>query len=275
VSPELTTSQNALPLVLAAKDVPLRGEPPKLAGASDSRGWWSVGARVGEGATATVHYAERSDGTAAALKVARTDDAWLGREASLVASLDRRWGPSLLDAGWVPEGVPGLRAGARYIATTWAAGEPLASAIRGRGVDRRVLALIVAHGVGRALDELHAQVVRHGDVKLANVLVHGTRPARDRAEDRGATLVDVGLASRVTGSASAGGTPRYLAPEVLRGEPATPAADLHALGIVLAEIWTYQNSLEMQQQLGLFSVTAGTVPASQATPPPPATTPKK
>ena len=43
----------------------------------------------------------------------------------------------------------------------------------------------------------------------------------------------------------------------------------------VARAWTYQNSLEMQQQLGLFSVTAGTVPASQATPPPPAATPKK
>jgi uncharacterized protein (TIGR02246 family) len=44
----------------------------------------------------------------------------------------------------------------------------------------------------------------------------------------------------------------------------------------VSRAWTYQNSLEMQQQLGLFSVNAGTVPASQATPAPaakPATTP--
>jgi steroid delta-isomerase-like uncharacterized protein len=34
----------------------------------------------------------------------------------------------------------------------------------------------------------------------------------------------------------------------------------------VARAWTYQNSLEMQQQLGLFSVTAGSVPASQAGP---------
>ncbi len=218
----------------------LRPAPPELAGAAphplpSPHRWWSVGARVGEGATAVVHQAEL-DGTIAALKVARTDDAWLGREASLVASLGRRWGPSLLDAGRVPVGVTGLRAGARYIATTWAAGEPLASAMLATGVDRRELALIVAHGVGRALDELHALGVRHGDVKLANVLVTGTRPKRDRADDRGATLIDVGLASRITGEAATGGTPRYLAPEVRRGEAATPAADLHALGIVLAEV---------------------------------------
>ena len=40
----------------------------------------------------------------------------------------------------------------------------------------------------------------------------------------------------------------------------------------IARAWTYQNSLEMQQQLGLFSVTAGNVPASQVTAPKPATT---
>jgi steroid delta-isomerase-like uncharacterized protein len=34
----------------------------------------------------------------------------------------------------------------------------------------------------------------------------------------------------------------------------------------IARAWTYQNSLEMQEQLGLFAVTAGAVPASQATP---------
>ena len=39
----------------------------------------------------------------------------------------------------------------------------------------------------------------------------------------------------------------------------------------IARAWTYQNSLEMQQQLGLFSVNAGNVPASQAGP---AATPK-
>lgn len=41
----------------------------------------------------------------------------------------------------------------------------------------------------------------------------------------------------------------------------------------IARAWTYQNSLEMQQQLGLFSVTAGNVPASQATPAKPGATP--
>ncbi len=198
---------------------------------------WKVAARAaGRGATAAVHRAEDAQGRVAALKVALDDEGWVGAEAALVASLERRWGAELLDAGRIPAGIAGLKPGARYLATSWEEGEDLATAQRGATASRRAeLALVVAHGVGRALDELHALGVRHGDVKPANVLVTGRRPTRDRACDRGATLIDIGLASRITGASAEGGTPHYLAPELRRGEPATPAADLHALGTVLSE----------------------------------------
>ena len=203
-----------------------------MAGAAtpSARAFWRRVERVGEGATAEVWRAER-DGVVAALKVAKDEDGWVGREAGVLAGLDRRWGPALIDCGSVPEGIEGLASGARFVATTWVEGTPL-DATKKRG---RELAAIVAHAVGRALDELHAIGVRHGDVKPANVLVGSKRPARDSAEERGATLIDLGLAARVTGEGASGGTLRYLAPEVRRGEAATPAADLYALGLVVAE----------------------------------------
>ncbi|HEX3344234.1 MAG TPA: tetratricopeptide repeat protein, partial [Polyangiaceae bacterium] len=57
----------------------------------------------------------------------------------------------------------------------------------------------------------------------------------DAAEDRGATLIDLGLAADV-GAEVLGGTPRYAAPELRDRGEAGPAADLWALGVVLAEI---------------------------------------
>jgi transcriptional regulator with GAF, ATPase, and Fis domain len=201
--------------------------------ASGAFGWRLV-ELAGEGATSAVWRAEK-DGVVAALKVASSADGFVGREAVVLAGLQRRWGPALLDCGSVPDGASGLRPGARFVATDWVDGEPLGSA-KAKARNRTELAAIVAHGVGRALDELHAMGVRHGDVKPANVLVGTKRPTRDSAEERGATLIDMGLAVRVTGEGASGGTMRYLAPELRRGEAATPAADLYALGLVLAEV---------------------------------------
>ncbi len=156
----------------------------------------------------------------AAVKIAKKGGAKaVLAEAALLRALARRWGPRLIEVG------------ADFLATSWTEGVSLEEA---SSKDRTRLAAVVAHGVGRGLDELHAMRVRHGDVKRSNVIVSPHVPSIDRAEDRGATLIDIGLAVR--GEGFAGGTPRYLAPEVRRGEAATPAADLFALGIVLAEI---------------------------------------
>lgn len=157
----------------------------------------------------------------------------------MLARARRRWGPELLDAGRLPEAIVGpegaeLAVRASWTATTWVDGTVL-SELSSTSNDRRVLAATIAHGVGRGLDELHRSGVRHGDVKPSNIVL-GARPSVDRAEDCGATLVDLDLASDVSNDVLVGGTPRYLAPEIRAGEPVTPAADLYALGLVLAEV---------------------------------------
>jgi len=186
---------------------------------------WEPLERAGEGATSVVWKARhRQTGRLVALKVATQEAgavAAVEREGVLLARTRRRWGPALVDAG------PG------YVATEWLEGEPVnPGAIRG---DREKLAAVVAHAVARALEELHEAGVRHGDVKPANVLVAPRSPTGDAAAHRGATLVDFGLAARI-GVGAIGGTPRYAAPEVREHGEAGPAADLWALGLVLAEI---------------------------------------
>jgi serine/threonine-protein kinase PknK len=186
---------------------------------------WKPLDRAGEGATSVVWKARHErTGQLAALKVARQEAGAafvVEREAALLARTRRRWGPALVDAG------PG------FLATEWVVGEAV-SPSAGRD-DREKLAAVVAHGVARALEELHEAGVRHGDVKPANVLISPRWPLRDAAEDRGATLVDFGLAARI-GVGVLGGTARYAAPELREHGEAGPAADLWALGLLLAEI---------------------------------------
>ncbi len=140
---------------------------------------------AGEGATAVVWRVRATDpekgGKLGAIKVARAIPGArlaLAQEAVLLGRVGRRWGPALLDAG------PG------FLVTDWVDGVPLDPR---DARDRERLAMLVAHGVGRGLEELHQAGVRHGDVKPSNVL-RGSRssssPSRDAADERGVTLIN-------------------------------------------------------------------------------------
>jgi serine/threonine-protein kinase len=79
---------------------------------------------------------------------------------------------------------------------------------------------------------LHARGVVHRDLKPSNFLL--------RRGDR-VVLTDFGLASRMGTSASAGGegTAGYMPPEQRRGDPASAAMDVHALGVSLDEMLSW------------------------------------
>ncbi len=187
---------------------------------------------AGSGATGTVYQVRSTQGRSGepgdrrgALKVV-ADAMLAATEARTSFAARRRWGPALLDAGRFE--------GETWLLFEWEAGRELAPKELG-AAERERTALVVAHGVGRGLAELHAAGVRHGDVKPANVLLRERAPKRDGASERGATLVDLGLATAFA-DAARGGTARYAAPELRARGEAGPAADLWALGVVLAEI---------------------------------------
>ncbi|MES9605573.1 protein kinase, partial [Actinomadura sp. NPDC000929] len=83
--------------------------------------------------------------------------------------------------------------------------------------------------IAGALRAAHAIGVLHRDVKPANVLVTG--------DDR-AVLTDFGIAqvagdATLTGTGLIMGSPAYMSPERVNGDPAIPASDLWALGATL------------------------------------------
>lgn len=116
-------------------------------------------------------------------------------------------------------------------------GGTLAAALHGTKpltkTDARDIALQICAGVEAA----HAQGLLHRDLKSSNILL--TRDARGRTR---AVVTDFGLAQepRVgdVGPLFSGvaGTAAYLAPERWRGEPASVASDIFALGNVLHEV---------------------------------------
>ena len=88
-------------------------------------------------------------------------------------------------------------------------------------------ALDIAALLADALAAVHEAGYLHGDVKPGNV---------GFASDGSPKLLDFGLAREANDATSAGGTLRYLSPEVLSGRPADEADDVWSLCVVLYEM---------------------------------------
>ena len=101
-------------------------------------------------------------------------------------------------------------------------------------------ALTLAREVARALADVHGAGVVHRDLKPSNVLLLGRPPAE------AVSLLDLGVARQLdvpsaelhTRTGHVVGTPAYLSPEAILGDPVDGRADLYALGVLLHELLT-------------------------------------
>lgn len=101
-------------------------------------------------------------------------------------------------------------------------------------------AAAIARQVAAALDHAHAHGLVHRDVKPANILLRSDRSGPAAVN---AILTDFGIAKMLEGvqftvTGMSMGTPDYMAPEQVHGEPVGPFTDVYALGIVLFEMLT-------------------------------------
>jgi eukaryotic-like serine/threonine-protein kinase len=106
-------------------------------------------------------------------------------------------------------------------------GQTLGEHIAAGPLDWRIGVRICAE-VAAALAAAHAEQVVHRDIKPANVMLTPS----------GAKVLDFGIAASVGApdpdpDGPVLGTPAYVAPERFDGSPATPAADMFALGTLL------------------------------------------
>ncbi len=179
-------------------------------------------AKIGEGGMGVVHLAQASDGSRVALKVLRPhiigDDEARERLAREVASLRRVTSPRIaevIDAdpwGETP-----------YVATRYVPGLSLHEHVRQEGPVTGDDLVHFATGLAEAIIAVHQVGVLHRDIKPSNVLLEGRSPV----------LIDFGLARlaedpRLTQTGWLLGTPGYLAPEILYGDDATTASDMHS-----------------------------------------------
>jgi WD40 repeat protein len=141
----------------------------------------------------------------------------LREEAEAAARLNHPNVVTLHDSG-VHDGTP-------YLIMELLRGETLAARLR-RGPLPPAEALAAAVAVAQGLAAAHAAGVLHRDLKPGNVFL---------TEAGVAKLVDFGLASIMGRASLAAGTPAYMAPEQLHGQPEDPRTDVFGAAAVLFE----------------------------------------
>jgi len=120
----------------------------------------------------------------------------------------------------------------------------------------------IAYGaqIADGLAEAHRAGIVHRDLKPANIMLTRT----------GAKLLDFGLAkpfsedgdtdseaetraNSITKEGVVAGTPRYMAPEQLRGKPVDARTDIFALGVILYEMVTAKKAFDADSTAGVVA----------------------
>ncbi|HEX6122032.1 MAG TPA: serine/threonine-protein kinase, partial [Ktedonobacterales bacterium] len=227
-------------------------------------------ARVGVGGTAVVYrcvdlHTER----VVAVKVLRTNGplipeaaARFRREAHLAATLAHPHIVRVLDYGYTvpppsPARVPWADDAEQpvpYLAMEYVFGTSLKELVRRVGPLPFDWVWRLGEQLAAALAAAHASGVVHRDVKPQNVMILDSRL------ELLAKLTDFGIARQVggdlttlTATGQVLGTPDYLSPEQVLGDPGGPSSDLYALGVVLFELITGRLPFEAETPLAAAS----------------------
>jgi hypothetical protein len=202
-------------------------------------GRYKIVERIGQGGMGKVYKVTHAQlGKVFALKIisegmAETDEArqLFYREARMASSLSHPNIASVVDFG------EDDRVGV-FMVMELVDGEPLVKVLHREKQLTVNRACDIAHQIAEALDYIHENDIVHCDIKTENILLSETSVGKRR--QLLVKLLDFGLARRLSTSTNQtlSGTPHYVAPERIRGEPASPASDVYSLGILLYEMLT-------------------------------------
>jgi serine/threonine protein kinase len=162
------------------------------------------------------------------------------QERQILAHLSHPNIARLLDGGSTPEGVP-------YLVMEFIEGEPITAYCdrQSLGVAARLRLLL---RVCDAVEYAHRDQVVHRDLKPANILV---------TQDGTPKLLDFGIAKMLDAAGDTAPrtltglpvmTPEYASPEQVRAAPASTAADVYALGLILYELLTGNKAQPMSER---------------------------
>ncbi len=230
---------------------------------------YTVEQQLGEGGMGVVYRATDERGHPVAIKflhatVASSPDlvARFQREASAQAMLSHPHIAALHAVGVTDDGE-------MFFVLEYVEGHDLATELE-RGPIEPARAITVTKQLLSGLHHAHQFGMIHRDLKPENVLL-----ARTAAGEQ-VKLIDFGLVKlitdvfgdeerqRLTRTGVVFGTPQYMSPEQMSGEPLDPRSDLYAVGIVLCEMLTGRRPFEAEEVTHLWQAHLTQPPPSLA-----------
>ncbi len=147
--------------------------------------------------------------------------------------------------------------GIAFVTMEYVRGITVRELLETRGKLGAASALALARQFAEALAVAHAAGVIHRDVKPENALIDSEGVLK--VMDFGIARFTEATSSR-TQTGMAVGTPTYMAPEQLAGDPIDPRADLYALGVVLYECLTGHPPFKAPSLVSLIAKVLTTTP---------------
>jgi serine/threonine-protein kinase len=233
---------------------------------------WVMCGVLGEGGMGIVLDVVKDPGIRGAMKMmqprfARRTDlvALFLNEIRMTTALRHQHIVSVIDADQLPDGTP-------FVVTERLDGITLRKALRklkGRGLPASLAHLITTQ-ICDALFRAHSHTtpIVHRDLKPENVYLH-----QPPYEPPHVKVLDWGVAALLDGKSDVSGymgTPLYMAPEQMRGEPVTPMADIYATGLMLYEMITgrmpWDIDYSRQEQVTAAHLSLPPIPPSRFAP---------
>lgn len=213
---------------------------------------YTVSALIARGGMAEIYLAcDKTTGKSVAIKCLSTANQGnaayqrqLCREAEILARVRHPNVVRLLDADLMARPTP-------YLVLEALAGESVHDYVERRGAMSIRQAMPLAMQLCGALGAVHLAGSIHGDVKPHNVFLCGPLDAPSSVK-----LIDFGCALPIGSSRTDGdmvaGTPEYMAPEQILGDPVDQRTDIYAFGIVLFRWLTAELPLSEGPMLGVL-----------------------